>query len=81
MPTECPRCKCRTFAEHECGAGVWDAGDPGWDSWSCAQCGLWYSGWLKKWLENVSWWGEELDAEEFVLTARSARGARRDRDP
>lgn len=62
---KCPRCGGEDFTEHNCGSGRWED-DITYTSYSCDKCGLWYGGWLNKWLKNCNSWSEEETAGEYI---------------
>lgn len=54
----CPRCGGTVFAGHRCEVRY---GTP-WESVSCANCGLWRSGWMDEWMDGVSRCQDESSA-------------------
>ena len=63
---ECPRCHGTGFIEHDCGPDTYDD-DISYISFSCRNCGLWYSGWTDKWLIDCDGWRDEENGKEFIL--------------
>lgn len=70
----CPRCHSTDLYERDCGPDSYDD-DISYTSYICKNCGLWYDGWVDKWLiykdgSNVECWQdtEDDDVIEFAVS-------------
>ena len=66
---KCPRCGNTAFSERDCGPDSYDD-DITYTAYICNKCGLWFDGWVDKWLinedgSNLDSWREAEDAIEF----------------
>lgn len=61
----CPRCGSHDFTELDCGPDGWDD-DITYISLQCNICGLWYDGWVDKWLVDCDSWQDSEDCQEYI---------------
>lgn len=64
QPDKCPRCGGPRLEEEDAGSDGFED-DVAYTVHTCAACGLWFSGWTRKWYLPFAGGHDEEAAEEF----------------